>query len=197
MAVELGLRIQNVLGVFKLFILAIVAATGFVALFYGIPNSSHFVPDRWRGHENFRNIWSGTITNPSAVCLSLYSVSLPFQLYLSRIYSNLYDFAQVIWSFVGFSNANYALAEMRDPARTIRIAGPLAVVVVAAFYIFSNIAYLASASKEEILDSGRLVVSLMMRNIWGERVERWVDFGVACSSLGSVLAMVTINCYLL
>lgn len=79
---------------------------------------------------------------------------------------------------------------MRNPARTIKIAGPLAVAVVAALYIFSNIAYLASASKEEIMNSGRLVVALLMKNIWGEKVERWVDFGVACSALGSVLAMV-------
>lgn len=82
---------------------------------------------------------------------------------------------------------------MRDPVRTIKIAGPLAVAIVAAFYIFTNIAYLASASKGEIVDSGRLVVSLLMRNIWGEKVERWVDFGVACSSLGSVLAMVGVT----
>lgn len=80
---------------------------------------------------------------------------------------------------------------MRDPARTIRIAGPLAVAVAAALYLFSNVAYLASASKQEIMESGRLVVALSMKNIWGEKVERWVDFGVACSSLGSVLAMVS------
>jgi hypothetical protein len=79
---------------------------------------------------------------------------------------------------------------MRDPTRTIKIAGPLAVAVVAALYLFTNIAYLAGASKGEIIDSGRLVVSLLMRNIWGEKVERWVDFGVAFSSLGSVLAVV-------
>ncbi|KAF7773105.1 hypothetical protein Agabi119p4_5272 [Agaricus bisporus var. burnettii] len=168
-AVEFGLRVQNVLGVFKLIVLAIVAATGFVALQYGIPSSSDLVEDRWRGHENFRDVWQGSIFSASSMCLALYSV---------------------LWSFVGFSNANYALSEVRDPARTIRLAGPLAVAVVAALYLFTNIAYFASASKQEIMDSGRLVVALLMKNIWGEKVERWVDFGVACSSLGSVLAMV-------
>ena len=101
-------------------------------------------------------------------------------------------FFQVIWSFIGFSNANYAMSEMKNPKRTIKIAGPLAVAVVTALYILSNIAYLAGASKEEIVKSGRLVVSLLMKNIWGERIERFVDIGVALSTFGSVLAMV---CY--
>ncbi|KAF7760591.1 hypothetical protein Agabi119p4_11267 [Agaricus bisporus var. burnettii] len=166
--VDLGLRIQNTLGVCKLIVLAIVAATGLVALRYGIPSSSDLVEDRWRGRENFRGIWDGTISSASSVCLALYSV---------------------IYSFIGFSNANYALSEMRNP-RTIKIAGPLAVAVVAALYLFSNVAYLAASSKSEIVDSGRLVVALLMKNMWGEKVERWVDFGVACSSLGSVLAVV-------
>ena len=83
---------------------------------------------------------------------------------------------------------------MHDPARTIRIAGPLAVVVVAILYLLSNIAYFAGASKDEIVHSGRLVVALLMRNVWGERVERWVDLAVAGSALGNVLAVVRSRC---
>ncbi|KXN82126.1 High-affinity methionine permease [Leucoagaricus sp. SymC.cos] len=170
-AVEWGLRVQNVLGVFKLFVLAMVGATGLVALRYGIPSQAGLTgisEPRWRGRDNFHNIWDGTIVSASSVCLSLNSV---------------------IWSFIGFSNANYAMSEMRNPKRTIRIAGPLAVAVAAALYLFSNIAYFAGASKEEIIGSGRLVVALLMKNIWGEKIERWVDVGVALSALGSVLAM--------
>lgn len=73
--VDLGLRIQNALGICKLIVLAIVAATGLVALRYGIPSSSDLVEDRWRGRENFRGIWDGTISSASSVCLALYSVS--------------------------------------------------------------------------------------------------------------------------
>lgn len=74
-AVGLGLRVQNVLGVFKLIVLAIVAGTGLVALKYGIPSDTGFMEDRWRGRENFRDIWSGTISSASSMCLGLYSVS--------------------------------------------------------------------------------------------------------------------------
>lgn len=83
------------------------------------------------------------------------------------------------------------MSEMKNPKRTIKIAGPLAVAVVALLYMFSNIAYLAGASKEEIIGSGRLVVALLMKNVWGEKIERFVDIGVALSAFGSVLAMVS------
>lgn len=167
-ALRLGLRLQNVLGVFKLLTILIVVGTGYFALQDGIPSGTGLPQGRWRARENFRNVWGGTSHSLVSLCTGLYSV---------------------IWSFSGFSNVNYALSEVHSPARTLRIAGPLAVVVVATLYILTNIAYFAGASKAEIVGSGRLVVSLLMNNIWGENVERWVDFGVALSSLGNVLAV--------
>jgi len=189
-AVEWGLRVQNTLGVFKLFVLVIVAATGLVALKNGIPTVAGIQQEdyQWRGRQNFVGMWKGTNVSASSLCLCLYSVR---SLFSETVWSELMFFSlQVIWSFIGFSNANYAMSEMKNPKRTIKIAGPLAVAVVAALYIFSNVAYLAGASKEEIVNSGRLVVSLLMKNIWGERIERFVDMGVALSAFGSVLAMV-------
>ena len=72
-------------------------------------------------------------------------------------------FLQVIWSFIGFSNVNYALGEVKDPKRTVRLAGPLAIVIVTILYILANIAYFAAASKQEITGSGRLVAALLFR----------------------------------
>jgi len=96
----------------------------------------------------------------------------------------------VIWSYVGFSNANYALAEMDRPARTLRIAGPLAIAVVTVFYLAANFAYLFAATKEEITGSGRLVASLLFRNVWGPNTERILSAFVAMSALGNVLSVV-------
>lgn len=166
-AFKWGLRIQNGLGVFKIFVAFMVVVTGFVALRDGLSGSSTN-NDRWRGRKNFEHIWEGTTASASSICLSLYSV---------------------IYSFVGFSNANYALSEIHNPARTLRIAGPLAVAVVALLYTLANVAYFSGGSKEEIASSGRLVVSLLMKNVWGDYVERWVDIGIVCSALGAVLAL--------
>lgn len=94
---------------------------------------------------------------------------------------------------MGFSNVNYALSEVKNPARTIRIAGPLAIAVVAVLYMLANIAYFAGASKEEITSSGRLVAALLFRNVYGPRAERVLSVFVALSALGNVLSVVRIQ----
>jgi amino acid transporter len=60
-------------------------------------------------------------------------------------------------SFVGYSNANYALSEVKDPVRTIKRAAPLAMAFVTTVYLFVNIAYFAAVSKADILGSRRIV----------------------------------------
>jgi amino acid transporter len=59
-------------------------------------------------------------------------------------------------SFIGYSNANYALSEVRDPVRTIKRAAPLAMALVTTVYLFVNIAYFAAVSKADILGSRRI-----------------------------------------
>lgn len=60
-------------------------------------------------------------------------------------------------SYIGYSNANYALSEVRDPVRTIKRAAPAAVISVAIVYFFVNLAYFAVVSKKDILGSGRII----------------------------------------
>lgn len=45
----------------------------------------------------------------------------------------------VIWSYIGYSNANYALSETRNPVRTLKIAAPTALIGVAIIYMFVNV----------------------------------------------------------
>ena len=72
-----------------------------------------------------------------------------------RISSLIYN--SIIRSFIGYSNANYALSEVRDPVRTIKEAAPLAMIFVTAIYLRVNIAYFAVVPKEDILNGGRIV----------------------------------------
>ena len=104
--------------------------------------------------------------------------------------TNYNKFSQIIWCFNGFHSANYALSEVRNPARTLRIAGPLSLIVVAAFYLLCNIAYYAAASKEEITSSGRLVAALLFKNVWGPKAEIFLNAFIALSALGNVLSVV-------
>ncbi|GMK59031.1 hypothetical protein CspeluHIS016_0700460 [Cutaneotrichosporon spelunceum] len=156
-SVRHGLYLQNVLGVLKILILLVVIGTG-LAAFGGHLN----VP---RPH-NFTNAFEGTTTSVSSFCLSLYNV---------------------IWSYVGYSNA---LGEVKNPKRTLRIAGPLAIGLVTVLYLLANIAYFAAASKEQITQSGTLVASLLFHNVYGDKAARALDVFVALSALGNVLSVI-------
>ncbi|KAG6840356.1 hypothetical protein C0991_007213 [Blastosporella zonata] len=160
-ALNWGLRLQNFLGIFKLVVLFIVVGTGFVAL----SGHLHVEPPP----RNFERVFEGTKLDASSLCVCLYNV---------------------LWSYVGFSNVNYALSEVKNPKRTIRIAGPLAIGIVTVLYMLANIAYLAGASKEEIVGSGRLVAALLFRNVYGPQAERVLSVFVAMSALGNVLAVI-------
>ncbi|KAG6817244.1 hypothetical protein H0H87_011301 [Tephrocybe sp. NHM501043] len=160
-ALNWGLRLQNFLGIFKLLVLFIVVGTGFVAL----SGHLHVEPPP----RNFERVFEGTKLDASSLCVCLYNV---------------------LWSYVGFSNVNYALSEVKNPKRTIRIAGPLAIGIVTVLYMLANIAYLAGASKEEIVGSGRLVAALLFRNVYGPQAERVLSVFVAMSALGNVLAVI-------
>lgn len=158
--VRWGLWLQNFLGIFKLLVLVFIIITGFVAL------GGHMKVEKPR---NFDNAFAGTTASASSFCLSLYNV---------------------IWSYIGFSNVNYALSEVKNPKRTVRIAGPLAIGIVTVLYMLANIAYFAAATKEEITESGTLVASLLFRNVYGHRAGRALDVFVALSAIGNVLSVI-------
>ena len=96
----------------------------------------------------------------------------------------------VIWSYVGYSNANYAMSEMKNPVRTLKIAAPLAIGSVSVLYMLVNISYFAGVPKEEILASQRLVAASLFRNMFGESAERALSVFVALSAFGNVLSVI-------
>lgn len=161
LALKWGLRLQNFLGGIKLIILVIIIIGGFVAL------GGHVKLDE--KPDNFTNAFSGTTGSAYGVVTALYNV---------------------IWSYIGYSNANYALAETRDPVRTLKRAGPLALILVAILYMLANIAYFAAVPKDEIISSGRILAASFFRNVMGEKAERALSVFVALSAFGNVLSVI-------
>ncbi|RKL16550.1 High-affinity methionine permease [Fusarium oxysporum] len=160
-ALKWGLRLQNALGIIKLFIVFIMIICGFVAL------GGHLKTDE--KPNNFKNAFEGTTGSAYGVVTALYNV---------------------IWSFVGYSNANYALSETRNPVRTLKIAAPTAIISVSIIYILVNIAYFAAVSKAEIIASERLVAASLFRNVMGPAAERAMSVFVALSAFGNVLSVI-------
>lgn len=86
---------------------------------------------------------------------------------------------KVLNAYTGWSNINYVLNEVRNPVRTLKIAGPLGLGICAILYMLANVAYFAAASKEDILESGVTVASLFFREVFGTRAQQALTVFVA------------------
>ncbi|KAH7910143.1 APC amino acid permease [Hygrophoropsis aurantiaca] len=162
-----GLWLQNALGLFKLVVLVLIALSG-VACLAGVPGFE--IGSQWERPENYgwHNLWEGTDLSANAFVTGMYNV---------------------IWSFIGYSNANYALSEVRDPVRTIKRAAPLALLFVACAYLAVNIAYFAVVSKADMLGSGTAAAALFFRNLYGPATSRLLSAIIALSTLANNLSI--------
>jgi amino acid transporter len=109
LALKWGLRLQNLLGIIKLLIVVLIVVSGWAALGGAL---------KIKKPDNFTNAFEGTTGSAYGVVTALYNV---------------------IWSFLGYSNANYALSETKNPVRTLKIAAPLALAIVAVLYMLANV----------------------------------------------------------
>lgn len=62
----------------------------------------------------------------------------------------------VIWSYIGYSNANYALSETKNPIRTLKIAAPAALTSVAVIYMFVNVRSIPVSCLTSFLSRGQV-----------------------------------------
>ncbi|KAF2718141.1 putative methionine permease [Polychaeton citri CBS 116435] len=160
LALKWGLRLQNLLGIIKLVIILIIVVSGWAALGGAL---------KIEKPHNFDNAFEGTTGSAYGVVTALYNV---------------------IWSYIGYSNANYALSETKNPVKTLKFAAPLALGSVSVLYMLCNIAYFAAVPKEEILSSGRILAASFFRNVFGKQAERALSVFVALSAFGNVLSVI-------
>ncbi|OLN81437.1 High-affinity methionine permease 8 [Colletotrichum chlorophyti] len=163
LALNWGLRLQNLLGSIKLIIILIIILCGFIAL------GGHVKLPEDQKPDNFTNAFAGTTGSSYGVVTALYNV---------------------IWSYIGYSNANYALSETKNPVRTLKIAAPAAIITVSILYMLVNIAYFAAVPRQEIMEGGRLVAASLFRNVMGPSAERALSVFVALSAFGNVLSVI-------
>lgn len=54
---------------------------------------------------------------------------------------------KVLNAYSGWSNVNYVLNNVKNPVRTLKIAGPLGLGICAVLYLLANVAYFAYATR--------------------------------------------------
>lgn len=163
---KVGIRLFNVLGVFKVVILLFIVFSGFAAL-----AGRRRVPDPGNFRDSF-TISSGDGYGGGG----------------AYAYSNA--LLNVVYSYKGWENANYVVSELKDPRRTLAVAAPLAVAGVTVLYLLANVAYFAAIDRAELAKSEVLVAGLFFRNMFGDgAAARTLPVFVALSNLGNVLAV--------
>jgi len=155
-----GVLVMNTLSVFKIIILLFVVITGWVVL-----SGRTHIQDP---HQNFRNAFAGSSHSSNDYATATF---------------------KVLNAYAGWSNVNYVLNNVKNPVRTLKIAGPLGLGICAVLYLLANIAYFSAASKEEILKSGVTVASLFFGNVFGRQAQRALTVFVALSALGNVITV--------
>lgn len=50
---------------------------------------------------------------------------------------------KVLFSYAGWSNVNNVMNDVKNPIRTLKIAGPLGLAICAVLYILANVSYFA------------------------------------------------------
>ncbi|KAI1849708.1 hypothetical protein JX265_008047 [Neoarthrinium moseri] len=139
--------LSNTIGVVKLVTLIFVAITGLVVL--GGHTTVHNPTD------NFKNAFVGAPT-PYGLTNALY---------------------RIIFSYGGYNNAFNVVNEIKNPVKSIKRNGTLAIVVVTILYVLANVAYVASAS-------------LFFTAVFGSsNAVRGLNFLIALSSFGNLIAV--------
>lgn len=107
----------------------------------------------------------------------------------SSSYGAVTSLYNVVFSYAGYNNANYALAETRNPQRVLKFAAPAALIGVSILYILANISYLGVVSPDEFGSLGVIVASEFFARLWGESARKAVSVFVSLSAAGNVMAV--------
>lgn len=154
-----GLLFQNVIGTFKVVILLLIVFSGFAAL-----------AGRTKGPapDNFTNAFDGTRSDIYGIANCIYNA---------------------IWSYVGYSNLFYALGEVKNPSRTVKVAGIGALMTLTILYVLAQVAYFAAVPIEEIRNSKQIIAAHFFTHMFGERSTRALSVFVALSAVANVFSV--------
>jgi len=161
-----GIWLMNALGVFKVVVLLVIVFSGFAAL-----DGKRRVDDP----KNFDNAFDLSHANDYGG---------------GGVYAYATALLRIIYSYKGWENANYVLSEVKNPKRTLAIAGPLAVLLATVLYVLANVAYFSAIPKDEFATSEVIIAGVFFRNVFGNSAgARALPVFVALSNLGNVLAV--------
>ncbi|KAI9045567.1 APC family permease [Aspergillus affinis] len=150
---------QNTLASIKIIVLVLIIFTGLIVLHGDVSNVPH-------PGASFEHPFSGSSSSVTDYTFALY---------------------KVLASYQGWCNAGYVLDEVKDPRRTLKIAGILGLTSVGLLYFMVNVAYFAAATPKELSETGVTVAALFIGKVFGEEMQSLSAVLAALSSLGNLM----------
>ncbi|KAL3427217.1 high-affinity methionine permease [Phlyctema vagabunda] len=156
-----SLYLSNGIGVLKVLTLIFISLTGLVVLGGNVDR----VPDP---KANFRNAFEGTSNNAYGLTNAIVRINFAYE---------------------GYANSFNMVNEVKNPIRTMKIAGPASLIAIAVLYMFVNIAYFAAVPKDEIRDSQTIAASLFFEHVFGGGgAARGLNVLIVLSAFGNLIS---------
>lgn len=100
------------------------------------------------------------------------------------------SFFKVLYSYAGLNNVNNVLNEVKNPVKTLKSVGPIALATACVMYLLVNIAYLAVVPLEEIKQTRELIAALFFEKLFGPGVgDKLLPLAIALSAIGNVMVV--------
>ena len=162
-----GIWIQNVLGWVKVGLIIFMILTGFIVVIFR-PQTSATSPTV-SATAGLDDLWSGSVWDWNTLSTA---------------------FFKIFYSYAGLSNVNNVLNEVKNPVRTLKTVGPVALLTACIMYVLVNIAYLAVVPLDEIKRSRELIAALFFERVFGAGFgNKFLPLGIALSAAGNVMVV--------
>ncbi|KFY24996.1 hypothetical protein V493_04896 [Pseudogymnoascus sp. VKM F-4281 (FW-2241)] len=163
--VKTGIAIQNAIGWVKVFLVVSMGFAGLYVILFRPTDGER--PEAERAAFGWDDLWEGSNWSWGIISTAVFKVS---------------------YSYSGLHNVNNVLNEVKDPVRTLKSVGPIALITACIFYLLVNIAYFAVIPLQEIKDSGELVAALFFDRLFGNSIGKTIlPLAIAVSAAGNVM----------
>ncbi|KAK5409227.1 low-affinity methionine permease [Exophiala xenobiotica] len=162
-----GIWVQNFLGWVKIGLIVFMILTGLFVVIFRPPTSD--TSPKLSATAGWDDLWSGSVWDWNTLSTA---------------------FFKIFYSYAGLSNVNNVLNEVKNPIRTLKTVGPVALLTACIMYILVNIAYLAVVPLDEIKRSRELIAALFFERVFGAGFgNKFLPLSIALSAAGNVMVV--------
>lgn len=166
---KIGIAIQNALGWVKICLIIFMALSGIYVILFHQNDTTTNLTLTLETKLLWEELWKDSDWSWNAISTSLF---------------------KVFYSYAGLSNMNNVLNEVKDPVRTLKMVGPVALITACCLYLLANVSYILVVPLDEIKGSGELVAALFFERVFGLNLGRtFLPLMIATSGAGNVMVV--------